>query len=415
MPDPTFWHIQLNPDESIGRQKGISILEKCGVIGIGWFTRDDRQVLNFKNTMKIGDIVLVRDGKQPIALVEVTGNYQNIKDPDREFDWFPKRRTVKILDIAAPDRPLFPKAMGTLERLVGNTASRRYVEEWYKMLRGDHMTENAIALLKANLQLILTGAPGTGKTHLAREVAANFIGCKNDALNKNPQFRFVQFHPSYDYSDFVEGLKPRIVNGQVDLELKDGIFKEFCKRAEQSLGTPFVFVIDEINRADLSRVFGELFYAIEQGYRGKPLATQYSYITKTDFNVPENVYIIGTMNDIDRSVESIDFALRRRFAWLEIEATEELFNRIVNNLGERQSLARARYTKINAAIRDIPTLGKAYQIGPAYFRKLENYQNLPDPFEALWNNHLLVLIREYLRGLPDAADVEYTLKAAYLP
>ena len=119
------------------------------------------------------------------------------------------------------------------------------------------------------------------------------------------------------------------------------------------------------------------------------------------------------MNDIDRSVESIDFALRRRFAWLEIEATDELFNRIVNNLGAQHSQARTRYAKINNAIRDIPTLGKPYQIGPAYFRKLENYLDQPNPFEALWNNHLLVLIREYVRGFPDAADVENTLKSAY--
>ena len=414
MPDPTFWHIQLNPDRHIGRQKGIEILEKRGVIGFN-LDPDNHQYRLFKDTMRVGDIVLVRDGNRPFALVEVTGKFEDIDNPDENLDWFTQRRKVKILEIAKPDCPNFPKPMGTLERLVGNTDSRKYVEKWYKTLRSDHMIENAAALLKANLQLILTGAPGTGKTHLAREVAANIIGCKPDALDKNPQFRFVQFHPSFDYSDFVEGLKPRIVNGQVDLELKDGIFKEFCKRAGQSLSTPFVFIIDEINRADLSRVFGELFYAIEQGYRGKPLSTQYSYITKTDFNVPENVFIIGTMNDIDRSVESIDFALRRRFAWLEIEATEELFNRIVNNLGELQAQARARYTKINAAIGGISTLGKAYQIGPAYFRKLENYQNLPDPFEALWNNHLLVLIREYLRGLPDAADVENTLKAAYIP
>ena len=414
MPEPTFWHIQLNPDVSLGRKKVIEILEKTSLIGLN-FEKGSSTYNNFKDRMQIGDIVLVRDGIQPIALVEVTGKWEQKNNPEEDLDWFSQRRKIRVLEYAAQDRSRFPKAMGTLERLVGNTDSRKYVEEWYKTLRGDHMTENAIALLKANLQLILTGAPGTGKTRLAREVAANLIGCKYDALDKNPQFRFVQFHPSYDYSDFVEGLKPRIVNGQVDLELKDGIFKEFCKRAGQSLSTPFVFIIDEINRADLSRVFGELFYAIEQGYRGKPLSTQYSYITKTDFNVPENVFIIGTMNDIDRSVESIDFALRRRFAWLEIEATEELFNRIVNNLGERQAQARTRYAKINAAIRDIPTLGKAYQIGPAYFRKLENYQNLPDPFEALWNNHLLVLIREYLRGLPDAADVENTLKAAYLP
>lgn len=413
MSETKFWHIQLNPDMSQGPNKVVEILEKTALIGLN-FPKGTPNYHNFHDRMQIGDIVLVRDGHTPIALVQVTGKWERTENTNDDLDWFRMRRKVKVLDYATPDRPKFPKPMGTLEPLIKDTASRRYVEGWYKTLQGDHMTENAIALLKANLQLILTGAPGTGKTHLAREVAANLIGCKYDALDKNPRFRFVQFHPSYDYSDFVEGLKPRIVNGQVNLELKDGIFKEFCKRAGQTPGTPFVFIIDEINRADLSRVFGELFYAIEQGYRGKTLSTQYSYITKEDFNVPENVFIVGTMNDIDRSVESIDFALRRRFAWLDIEATEELFNRIANNLGELQAQARTRYAKINAAIRDIPTLGKAYQIGPAYFRKLENYQNLSDPFGALWSNHLLVLIREYLRGLPDSADIENTLKAAYL-
>ena len=412
MPDPKFWHIQLNPDVSLGRKKVVEILEKTSLIGLN-FEKGDSTYQNFKDRMQIGDIVLVRDGIQPIALVEVTGKWEQKNNPDEDLDWFSQRRKIRVLEFAAQDRPRFPKAMGTLEPLVGNTSSRQYVEEWYKSLQGDHMIENATALLKANLQLILTGAPGTGKTHLAREVAAKFIGCKSDVLDKSHQFRFVQFHPSFDYSDFVEGLKPRIVNGQVDLELKDGIFKEFCLKAGQSPATQFVFIIDEINRADLSRVFGELFFAIEPGYRGKSLSTQYSYITKADFNVPKNVFIIGTMNDIDRSVESIDFALRRRFAWLEIEATDELFNRIVNNLGAQHSQARTRYAKINNAIRDIPTLGKPYQIGPAYFRKLENYLDQPNPFEALWNNHLLVLIREYVRGFPDAADVENTLKSAY--
>ena len=125
--------------------------------------------------MQIGDIVLVRDGIEPIALVEVMGEFQNVKVFNKDLDWFRQRRAIRILDIAKPSRARFPKAMGTLERLVGNTPSRKYVVDWYNSIQGEHMHENEIELLKANLQIILTGAPGTGKTYKARQMAAQLI------------------------------------------------------------------------------------------------------------------------------------------------------------------------------------------------------------------------------------------------
>lgn len=164
---------------------------------------------------------------------------------------------------------------------------------------------------------------------------------------------------------------------------------------------PFVFIIDEINRGEISKIFGELFFSIDPGYRGVDglVQTQYQNLVKdTDvfkkgFFVPENVYIIGTMNDIDRSVESMDFAFRRRFAFKEIKANENIG--MLDELGDVKDEAKNRMFALNKAISDIPGLNSAYHIGGAYFLKLKNYDN---NFNELWDNHLDGILREYLRG-----------------
>jgi 5-methylcytosine-specific restriction protein B len=202
----------------------------------------------------------------------------------------------------------------------------------------------------------------------------------------------------------------------------------FCKRAEKQEGRPCVFVIDEINRADLSRVFGELFYALEPGYRGKEGAvkTQYASLRKEsdreDFYVPENVYIIGTMNDIDRSVESFDFALRRRFAWYEVKADSGRFDEVMKDLLTGKShvkdQAKRRYLCLNAAIERAEGLGHSYQIGPAYYRKLKNYvsDDVTDvtlPWDNFWKYHLERLLHEYVRGRRDENELIKTFREAY--
>ena len=177
---------------------------------------------------------------------------------------------------------------------------------------------------------------------------------------------------------------------------------------------PYVFIIDEINRGELSKIFGELFYAIDPGYRGKKgkVKTQYqNLIDKKDefadgFYVPENVYILATMNDIDRSVESMDFSMRRRFVWKEIKPEDRL-----DMLSEKLSpnicgKAIRVMTALNKAITNTRGLGKAYQIGPAYFLKLSE-DNYNGDFSALWDLHIEVLLYDYLRGYSNAdAKVE---------
>jgi hypothetical protein len=410
--------------------------------------------------------------------------------------------------------------------------------------------EKYIDLLKANKNLILTGAPGTGKTFMAKAIA--------EAMNA--EVGFVQFHPSYDYTDFVEGLRPKNEgNGNVGFERKDGVFKEFCKRLfkssdivepkkkaimsgstlealrlfkddlrnkggvdiksfrsytilkvvlndkdniavahiqnpwsvsdyrmmnyleericppndtytktigdyilehyytndsndnlniehlklshpdiipseeietfqsrkvkEEMTQKPFVFIIDEINRGEISKIFGELFFSIDPGYRGEKgkVNTQYQNMVeegdvfKDGFYVPENVYIIGTMNDIDRSVESMDFAMRRRFAWQEVTAEESYANMIENDpeFALVKDEIKVRMFNLNKAIAEAEGLDEAYQIGAAYFRKYLDYQDKANPFDCLWENHLKGLLYEYLRGNRRAKDLLKKLHEAY--
>ena len=249
-----------------------------------------------------------------------------------------------------------------------------------------------IELLKANKNLILTGAPGTGKTFLAREIAKAM----------NAEYTLVQFHPSYDYTDFVEGLRPTPPdkNGNIGFKREDGVFKSFCKEAIDS-NQPYLFIIDEINRGELSKIFGQY----------QNLITDESDPFYEGFYVPENVYIIGTMNDIDRSVESMDFAMRRRFAWKEVKANEN--TSMLDELGELKNEVIRKMNRLNTAIwneetnEGIEGLSAAYHIGGAYFMKLKLYlegDNKTEAYRKLWENHLRGVLFEYLRGSLNATE-----------
>lgn len=318
---------------------------------------------------------------------------------------------------------------GVIKELNKDSALRFYNE-----LKNSFMG-NEIKLLESNYNLILTGAPGTGKTYLAKEMALKLIFGKNDEKMLSEaekhqlklQYRFVQFHPSYDYTDFVEGLRP-IQKGEVlGFERRDGIFMDFCKEAGKSENKDkkYVFVIDEINRGEISKIFGELFFSIDPGYRGEKgkVKTQYSNlreVTDLYFHVPKNVFIIGTMNDIDRSVESMDFAMRRRFAWMEITAEESqriidspVFIEKINGKIDIPILKNRMNNLNNAIVGKELGLSCAYQIGAAYFKKLELYINESNPFKSLWDNHLKGLLSEYLRGTLNSSGKLEILNAAY--
>lgn len=408
-----------------------------------------------------------------------------------------------------------------------NEEQARHIKELLNIETGKKMEQKYIDLigqLEANKNMILTGAPGTGKTYLAKQIAAMMVfGDYVDIENLTDEQKailkertaFVQFHPSYDYTDFVEGLRPVEDNGNVSFERRNGVFKDFCARALahydtsdfdsaydklleeisdglQKLKTPqgtefgvsvnsrgnlklhtsvelnqngvltrdnlkslfagnsvykywkcyydgvlnylkdkyhlsqtanepnkkYFFIIDEINRGEISKIFGELFFSLDPGYRGEAgmVETQYQNmiedgdVFRNGFFVPNNVYIIGTMNDIDRSVESMDFAMRRRFAWEEVTAEDSMgmLDKLALSPDTIQRI-KSRMYNLNEAIAKTEGLNEAFQIGAAYFKKYTLYNN----FEKLWNKHLKGLLAEYLRGNRDAKGQLIKMYEAY--
>lgn len=291
--------------------------------------------------------------------------------------------------------------------------------------------------------VILYGPPGTGKTYAVKQ-SLDFI-CQGD----RSRYEFVQFHPSFTYEDFIEGIKPKGVtpDGNIKFELVDGIFKRFCKKAKANPDKKFYFVVDEINRANLSSVFGETLLCLEKDYRHDVqnsneenlIKTQYSTLieemikedsSKVDlayhyqdgnayFGVPSNVFFIGMMNDVDKSIDAFDLALRRRFKWIRKDCDYEVIEETKFKNGEDFTNIETYVKsckKLNDYINIQLGLGKSYEFGHSFFMKMTAMASRKEisvkNLESLFQLHLSPTLKEYLRAMFAESELDDKLQNA---
>ena len=281
-----------------------------------------------------------------------------------------------------------------------------------EILGQEHLLSEGAVLLKAIRSgrlpsMILWGPPGVGKTFLASKLAY--------ALMKevdSERLEMVQFHQSYSYDDFVRGYRP--VEGQAGgFSLQNGVFYNFCLKAINDPDHEYVFIIDEINRGNLSQIFGELLMLIEVDKRGPAFAVPLVYrnLGERRFYVPQNLYLIGLMNLADRSLAMVDYALRRRFVFVTLrpQYESELFHHWLLERGMKPSLVElvaVRMSALNRDIRDDPLLGENYQIGHSYFTpRGDNFAGLDkDWYDAIIRTEIVPLLREYWFDNPRKAE-----------
>lgn len=443
--ESVYWHIQMCLPEGYDGDsiESIKMLqEPHPVIGTGEW--DHLQCRNFKNSdgsgLQIDDVILVREGAKPLALCKVKSD--SFTDKELEDKYINRNyRYVDVLDFYN-GKDFFPQPRGTLQKLKNkNTVSWKFINNWHKQILDKMGTTKIVEILKQKKQIILQGAPGTGKTYITASVALSLMGEQFDPndhegimkkyndLVDNKRVFFTTFHQSTDYEDFIEGLKPVIDGDKMTYEVKDGIFKKICIEAQSSpdtdivqcidkylqsikgyankktiptksgksqinvwwngkdtisvrsimsqstknenttsaslniekvkqqaieegrennwpqyaeafiravkkeyqIGTqtkkdPYVLIIDEINRGNISKIFGEIITLLEVDKRTggeHPIKARLVYSNDENFSIPSNLYIIGTMNTTDRSVGYIDYAIRRRFAFYTLSANKE--------------------------------------------------------------------------------------------
>ena len=268
-------------------------------------------------------------------------------------------------------------------------------------LEPDHF-DRLLSTIKSGKNLILQGPPGTGKTFMARRIAWCLIGRMDDDCTE-----MVQFHQSYAYEDFVEGFRPTKEGG---FDLKPGVFRRFCERARANPNTPHVFIIDEINRGNLSRIFGELLMLIEGDKRSEDYAVTLTY-SGTRFHVPENIFILGMMNTADRSLALVDYALRRRFTFETLEPAygHSAFAEYLTEKGADPELVRRiseRMAKLNKKIRDDQELGPGFQIGHSYFVPNEGDEPSDGWYQHVVDTRIAPLLREYWFDAPEDVETE---------
>jgi 5-methylcytosine-specific restriction protein B len=508
-----FWHIQLHPDNkgAFPPDKIIKILNDTSFIGLGEWDEGEEQIRKFKEDLKIGDIVAVRSGQTAIALVEVVGDYEYNENPNDDLDWFQNRRKIKIIDLYKKEYNFYiPKAMGTFSICSNpNAETSKVIINWYNTEKLKNNMKYIADILKNKKQIILQGAPGTGKTYKTAEIALMIIeklpvdlGNRDEIMKaykkavEEGQIVFTTFHQSMDYEEFIEGIRPVTSDkGELTYEVQSGIFKEICSNAKQKKKSNFdesfkalsekiqnqsdrllpiktktgsefnvsinkrgnlnlyttkdknhqgsmtreniikyiqkdadftgwesyfdgvinylkqecnyqegsdenknyVLIIDEINRGNISKVFGELVTLLESDKRigcQNEIKVHLPYSPNEEFGIPANLYIIGTMNTADRSLGYIDYAVRRRFAFVTLKAERKVIENF-NTSSDTKIKALNLYDKIQVLINENITSdfsAEDLMVGHSYFLAKDN-----DELQLKLEFEIKPLLREYVK------------------
>ena len=293
---------------------------------------------NGENKINKGDIVIAKKGtKTLLGYGKVISDYYF----DEERATYKHYRKVKWLKKGVWDanNNLPTKTLTDVTTYNSDIEGIKYAQYLLNIMNGNTQAQEdnlVIKLLKYKPQIILQGPPGTGKTREAKRIAKALLGLgENDSLEGNEQFKLIQFHPSYSYEDFVRGIIAETVDEKIKYSVKDKILGSFAQEALKDKDKTYVLVIDEINRANLSAVLGELIYALE--YRGEAVQSMYAIDRENNLILPPNLYIIGTMNTADRSVGHIDYAIRRRFAFVNVlpkELEKDFHKELFRAVGE---------------------------------------------------------------------------------
>ncbi len=304
-------------------------------------------------------------------------DFEFIKNPNGSLFSLRKEEYDFIMDIIREENPL-PKP--------------RYIEKYTKgsflaeVFMDGQKYDKLVAVLRNKKNVILQGAPGVGKTFAAKRLAHSMMGEKDDS-----RIELVQFHQNYSYEDFMMGYKPS-ENG---FEMKKGVFNKFCNKALNQPDKDFFFIIDEINRGNMSKIFGELLMMIENDYRGVYVTLAYDEIP---FAVPKNLYIIGMMNTADRSLAMIDYALRRRFSFVEMMPAFDTkgFKDYQNGLGnEMFNQLIEKVKELNETITSDNSLGKGFCIGHSYFSNWENEECTQEKMLSVVEFDIVPMLEEY--------------------
>jgi MoxR-like ATPase len=383
----------------------------------------------FVNLMSPGDLVLTPDGRN-IYIGEVIGDAEHATLDGhtlirRDVRWFnpdapiqrpavkeqyptlySKMRTlltitdlrednVTVAALAGLATPPEPKPKAPLQKALIPAAGEELAERVFLPVS---WLQEVVDLLNERNQAIFYGPPGTGKTFVAQAIAEHLE-------EAGGEYELVQFHPSYSYEDFFEGFRPSVTAGVdgVAFELSPGPMRRLAERATSNPSQPYLLIIDEINRGNIAKIFGELYFLLE--YRNREITLQYSPSTR--FALPENLYILGTMNTADRSIALVDSALRRRFYFVPYMPTIPPLDGVLSAWLEKRQLppdAARLLTVLNEALREEPSVGEEFAIGPSYF--MVNESSGGPNLEHVWRYAIMPLLEERFYGIKSLSEIE---------